>query len=256
MSVIYQPKGRAGEYAQLAVNLARGCAHGCIYPCYAAGLARQTPEQFALNPRPRKDILRLLERDAQALAGDPRHVHLCFTCDPYQPGEADWHLTDKAIAILLANNLRVEVLTKGGTLAERDLPLLASRPGNRFGITLTGLHPNHALKWEPRAALPVRRLGALAEACHLGISTKVSLEPVLFPAHTLECIRIAARVTDHFAVGRWNAGSAGCQIVWPAFRAQVVELLESLGYRRLTNPHAPREGKRTYYIKHDLAVAA
>ena len=35
MNAIYEPKGRAGEYAQLAVNLWRGCPHGCTYPCYA-----------------------------------------------------------------------------------------------------------------------------------------------------------------------------------------------------------------------------
>jgi len=28
---IYEPRGRAGEYAPLAVNLYKGCGHGCVY---------------------------------------------------------------------------------------------------------------------------------------------------------------------------------------------------------------------------------
>jgi DNA repair photolyase len=32
MRIIYEPKGRALEYAPLAVNLYRGCSHGCDYP--------------------------------------------------------------------------------------------------------------------------------------------------------------------------------------------------------------------------------
>lgn len=34
MNVIYEPKGRAREYAPLACNLYMGCTHGCKY-CYA-----------------------------------------------------------------------------------------------------------------------------------------------------------------------------------------------------------------------------
>ena len=34
MNVIYEPKGRAREYSELACNLYRGCTHGCRY-CYA-----------------------------------------------------------------------------------------------------------------------------------------------------------------------------------------------------------------------------
>ena len=29
LKVIYEPKGKAGEYAKYAVNLYNGCTHGC-----------------------------------------------------------------------------------------------------------------------------------------------------------------------------------------------------------------------------------
>lgn len=254
MSIIYEPKGRAAEYAQLAANLFIGCSHGCRFPCYAAGLVRKTPEQFALDPHPRKDILKLLERDARALAGDPRHIHLCFTCDSYQPGEAEWGITRQAIKTLLANQLKVEILTKGGELAERDLDLLASTPGNRFGITLTTLARARAADMEPGAALPLKRFQALKKAKAMGIGTKVSLEPVIWPGDSLAIILSTHEHVDHFAVGKWNAGSAGCGIDWPGVRYSAVTLLETLGFRRLRDPHAPRRG-RTYYIKKDLETA-
>ena len=32
MSIIYEPRGKAREYSELAVNLYTGCSHGCRYP--------------------------------------------------------------------------------------------------------------------------------------------------------------------------------------------------------------------------------
>lgn len=51
MGVIYEPKGKAREYCELAVNLYRGCGHGCLY-CYGAACLRMTREEFN-NPQPR-----------------------------------------------------------------------------------------------------------------------------------------------------------------------------------------------------------
>ena len=40
---IYTPKGPALEYAPLACNLYRGCAHGCLY-CYARASSKRSSE--------------------------------------------------------------------------------------------------------------------------------------------------------------------------------------------------------------------
>ena len=37
MKIIYEPKGKALEYAPLACNLYKGCPHGCRY-CYGPTL--------------------------------------------------------------------------------------------------------------------------------------------------------------------------------------------------------------------------
>ena len=151
-SVVYKPRGRAGEYSDLAVNLYNGCSHFCVY-CYVPACLHTTREKFHA-PLPRKNILEQLTLDAQKLklAHEKRSILLCFTCDPYQPINQKYQLARKAIQILHSNDLNVMILTKGGKRAEQDFELLASK--DWFGVTLTSLDKRISQFWEPGAALP------------------------------------------------------------------------------------------------------
>ena len=112
----------------------RGCGHGCKY-CYAPGLFYQSREQF-LNPSPRSRVLEQIQKEAQNYSG--KEIHLCFTCDPYQPINDRYLLTRKTISILHRNNIKVQILTKGGERSEKDFDLLALKPGlSAYGATLT-----------------------------------------------------------------------------------------------------------------------
>jgi DNA repair photolyase len=90
--------------------------------------------EFLLSVR-RRGIIAAPDDDAHALRGDPRPVLLCFTCDPYQPIEAEHRITRRAIKILGENNLRAEVLIKNGALAVRDFDLMAQHDVE-FGTTI------------------------------------------------------------------------------------------------------------------------
>ena len=115
MKIIYEPRGRAREFALLAANLYRGCSHGCAY-CYVPQTIKEKRDVFSTKPRPRRDVLKSLEKDARKYRGDDREILLNFTSDPYQPPDMDLGLTRQTIEILIENGLRFTILTKGGKL--------------------------------------------------------------------------------------------------------------------------------------------
>ena len=100
MGIIYEAKGKAREYAPLAVNLYKGCSHGCIY-CYGPAATRKKRETFHTSTKLKEDALLLLSHDAEKLrtAGDDREILMSFVTDPYQTIESETRLTQEAIKI-------------------------------------------------------------------------------------------------------------------------------------------------------------
>jgi DNA repair photolyase len=96
MSIIYEPKGRAKEYCELAANLYRGCGHGCKY-CYAPEATRTDREKFYREPQPRKDVISKLSKQLEKNTFNGP-VLLCFTCDPYQPINDEYGLARSSTA--------------------------------------------------------------------------------------------------------------------------------------------------------------
>jgi len=224
MQSIYEPKGKALEYCERAVNLYRGCGHGCLY-CYAPRALHMHRDAFD-EQGPRPGVLESLVKEAPRHAG--REVLLCFTTDPYGPGSDG--TTREAIDIIQRARCRVVILTKSGERSMRDLDML--RPGiDRYGATLTFAMASDSRKWEPHAALPHERLIALAEAHARGIETWASLEPVIDPEQTLELIRRAKGYVDVFKIGRWNHDARAREIDWPRFARDAVDLCEATGRR-------------------------
>lgn len=240
--IIYQPRGRAGEYGNYAANLFTGCVHGCEY-CYAPDVLRMDRKEFHAEVSVRANVLAQLERDAFKLRqqGVRSNVFLCFTTDPYQPIEAELKITRSAIKILNGHGLGVTILTKAGRLARRDLDLLAADPRNEFGVTLTHDHPDLARAWEPNAASPDDRIDALTAAWAAGIKTWISMEPVVDPAATIRMVKRLALVTGTYRVGKLNRHPHAKTINWPLFRHQVVRALKETG--------------KQYVIKKDLQEA-
>jgi DNA repair photolyase len=235
-SVIYEPRGKAGEYSNLAVNLYRGCDHRCEY-CYAPSCLYTTREKFG-KPIPRKEIIQKVNFDANKLqAGHIEgSVLLCFTCDPYQPIDEQYQLSRQTIQALHSHKLNVMILTKGGKRAERDFDLLTS--DDWFGVTLTNTEDSLSLKWEPGAALPEERINSLRTAHEKGIKTWVSLEPVLYPDVALDIIRQTYTFVDKFKVGILNYHPHSKSIDWHVFANNVKDLLVELNCE--------------YYLKNDL----
>ena len=134
MNVIYKPKGRAGEYADLALNLYDGCSYGCPY-CYVPGIRRQTRESFRTDVKPRRDIIQRLKKDLSKLE-QGSNIFIAFTHDPYQPIEAKLQLTRQAIELIHQAGHYVKILTKAGPelIWHRDYDLFG--PKDEIGTTL------------------------------------------------------------------------------------------------------------------------
>jgi DNA repair photolyase len=230
--VLYQPTGRAGEYSAWAVNLFKGCPHGCAY-CFAAGMARRfdTSRDFS-QVEARPDVLRQLERDVVRLAERiTTPVLLSFTCDCYSPHFTDEQraVTRQAIGILKGGGLRVQILTKAGLAATGDFDLLGT--ADSVAASLTLLDEQDSQAWEPGAAAPAERIALLRAAKARGLTTWASLEPVIEPEQTLSIIRTTAaeRIIDYYAVGKLNHHQHASTINWRAFAREVHDLLETLG---------------------------
>jgi DNA repair photolyase len=233
--IIYEPGGRAAEYAPLAANLYSGCSHGCIY-CFAPAACHRQREKFHADVQPKHDALSRLKKDALKLAGDPREILLSFATDPYQSLESKLGITRGAIKALIDNNLKFTILTKGGTQAVRDFDLLEGYSKTSFGSTIIFLDQQDANKWEPNAAPIQDRIQALRQAYSLGIRTWVSLEPVIDPKQALEIIRELHPIVDHWKIGKLNYNPI--VVDWIKFRTDCEKLLVSLS--------------TDYYIKNSL----
>jgi len=244
MCIIYEPKGKALEYSPLAANLYKGCSHGCTY-CYVPGIppykfAKNAREQFSADPQPRKDIIKLFERSARKIAGDPRRILLSFTSDAYQPIEKQHKITRQALSIAAGYHLKTQVLTKAGAWAvERDLPIL-QKARCIWAATLTLDDPDQSKKWEPGAALPADRIQALKTAHKNGLKTWVSFEPVIDPAAVYRLIHETHDFVDLYKVGKLNHHPFADTIDWAEFLVTVEDLLD-----RYSKPR---------YIKKDLAA--
>lgn len=238
-NLIYEPKGRAREYAALACNLYRGCDHGCTY-CYAPSATHRSRAEFSVASNRAHCFRADLETEARKHrgAGTSGQVLLCFTCDPYQHLDTSEQVARSAIKILHRNGLDVQVLTKGGSRALRDLDLFT--PDDAFATTLTCLDDSDSLEWEPAAALPGDRIATIQAFHDAGIPTWVSLEPVLDPGVALEIIRETQQIVDLFKVGRLNYHPLAQTIDWATFARDAVDLLCTLG--------------KKFYIKRDLAM--
>lgn len=203
MRAIYAPKGKAGEYSELAVNLYVGCAHECAY-CYCPSILRMGLHEWAINAHPKQGILDQLRRDAEKFAknGDTREIMFCFMSDPYQTNEAAAQ-TREALLILEEHGLNTHVLTKAGSRAAYDFDIF-KRADFRFGSTICFTSERMREQWEKGAPSIASRIEAVKQAHSMGIRTWVSMEPVIDPDEALGVIEVLRGHVDEWKIGKLN----------------------------------------------------
>ena len=213
MKPIYEPKGKAKEYGDYAINIYTGCPHRCYY-CFAPSVLRRDRETFHANVQPRDGIVEAVKKQLEREKITGKLIHLCFTCDPYPTGY-DTTPTRGIIKLLKEHGNHVQILTKGD--GSRDFDLLYGN--DWYGITYDGAA--HGIY------KPSDRLADLYSAKQLGIKTWVSFEPVVDAEKVLECIESCHDIIDKAKIGKLNYYPS--EIDWKGFGEKAEELCKSLG---------------------------
>ena len=201
------------------MNLYRGCQHQCIYcdsrsSCYRI-------EDFA-------DIhikVNALELLADVLPSKRMRGTIGFGSmnDPYMPIEQEYCLTGQALGIIAQHHFPVHILTKSD-LVLRDLDTLReiNQVYAAVSFTITTTDDALAAKLEPGAPRPSARYRAMRSLAEAGITTGVTMMPILpFIEDTEENItQIVSRAHEN-----------GASYILPAFGMTL------------------REGSREYYYE-------
>ncbi len=164
------------------MNHVQGCAHGCLYPCYAFLMARRfgrakTYEEW-VRPYLVTNTLELLERELPKYRNKIKQIQLCFTTDPFMEGYPEVSaLSLKAIDLINSYGIPCVTLTKGLLPSE----LKSRRLDNQYGITCVSLSEEFRIQMEPGAAPLSKRIQSLKELHDAGCKTWVSMEPYPTP---------------------------------------------------------------------------
>lgn len=214
MKPIYEPKGKAKEYGDYAINIYTGCPHECFY-CFAPSVLRKAKEDFHRCIEPRKNIVEEVKKQIEREHITGKLIHLCFTCDPYPCGY-DTTPTREIIKAIKGSGNNVQILTKGD--GSRDFDLLDEN--DWYGITLDGIGNGRNPLWKAR-------VDALAEAYSSGINTWVSFEPVTNEREFFINLHLVAPMVDKVKIGKLNYHPS--DIDWKQFGEKAEALCQKLG---------------------------
>lgn len=209
---IYNPSGRAGEYAEWACNFYVGCSNGCEY-CYCkkgilAGVMGQDKPQlkkcFKDDDDARESFRKELIKHKYEMM--EHGLFFSFTTDPMLPETI--YLTTTAARMAVISGVPVKILTKCAAWVDAFLAELLKNgtiwncDPNRFkhlfafGFTLTGhdeLEPDASYHWE--------RIEAMRKLHNAGFKTFASIEPIIDFESARACIEDTFDFCDLYKIG-------------------------------------------------------
>jgi DNA repair photolyase len=161
------------------LNPSSGCSFGCSY-CYAAAFVRDQQRRASWGQwvQVKENALELLRKRRRApLEGVT--IYLSSVTDPYQPIERRLQLTRSILEELVTFHQVGLVVQTRGPLVTRDIDLLRQFATARVNMTVTTDDDAVRRAFEPGCASVGRRLAAIAEVHAAGISTCVTMTPLL-----------------------------------------------------------------------------
>lgn len=185
-----------------AANPYRGCRHPCSY-CYARGSHQYRGHQGGADMEQRVVVKVNAAAVLRAEVSQPdwggEVIALGGACDPYQPAELKYRVTQGMLSVALELGQPCWLSTRS-TLVLRDLDLLAALARHglaQVNVRLCSLKEPVWRHVEPEAAPPAKRLAALERLAQAGVPAGVLLAPILpdltdDPAALEELVRLAA----------------------------------------------------------------
>lgn len=225
LDVIYQPKGKAQEYAEAACNVHKGCTHGCRY-CYAS---RFNTASYYLSANPKENIIERIKADLFKIQQYDTFPEVLFSFlgDVYQPEEKDYQLMPEIIRLFIEYKREFSILTKGCKVATRDFSSLRGYGGFKYGVSLVFDNQQDIQKWEPKASSLNERILSLKQAKLYGFTTFLSLEPVIDPIQAIHVVHMLHDYVDYWKIGKINYNKElENNVNWSWFRDKIIETLE------------------------------
>jgi DNA repair photolyase len=177
------PAGSAMPFGH-TINPYRGCSHACVY-CFARGthqwLELDSGADFDRQIVVKTNLVPVLRRELARPSWRREHVALGTNTDPYQRAEGRYRLMPGVIDALARSGTPFSILTKG-TLARRDLPLLAAAAKDvpiGLGVSVAIWDDDLHTALEPGAPSPRARLELVRAITAAGLPCGVFLAPVL-----------------------------------------------------------------------------
>ncbi|QNG38700.1 radical SAM protein [Geodermatophilaceae bacterium NBWT11] len=161
-------------------------ANGVVsHNCFARGthewLELDTGADFDQEIVVKTNIAEVLRRELGRASWKREHVALGTNTDPYQRAEGRYRLMPPVIEALARSGTPFSILTKG-TLAQRDLPLLAAASRDvpiGMGVSLAIWDDDLHRSLEPGVPTPKARLELVRRIRDAGLPCGVFLAPVL-----------------------------------------------------------------------------
>ena len=178
---IYEPVGKAGEYAKYACNFYVGCSNDCDY-CYCKrgvlGHAMGKPQATLKKCfKDEIDALLTFENELMKNLEEIRKYGLFFTFTSDPMLDNTRKLTIQAVDFAIRNDINCKILTKRADFID-SLPqwwFYKEYCGKiAFGFTLTGCD-----ELEPGASTNEERINAMRLLHTLGFKTFASIEPII-----------------------------------------------------------------------------
>jgi DNA repair photolyase len=169
-----------------AVNPYVGCQHSCVY-CYARFMKRFTGHTESWG-----EFVDVKINAPELLADEVKRkkvgrVWISGVCDPYQPLEKRYMITEKCLEILVENGWPFTVQTKS-PLVLRDIEILKKANDTEVGFTITTADERVKRIFEPGAPSLRQRIEASAKLHSESIKTFAMIAPILPGAEGLVSI--------------------------------------------------------------------